>query len=307
MLSLVAYIRPFYLLSRWHALIGVWLLFLPCMWGIVFALHAELTNVLTLQETIAIIVLSLKCLLGAILMRGAGCTWNDIVDRDIDARVIRTRNRPLPAGLVSVRAACLWALIQSACAGVVLLTLPRIAIGIAMLAIVPVLFYPFAKRFMGCPQIVLGFTFNWGVFLGFAAITGNTNNALYWLYAAAVLWTLFYDTIYAHQDRICDESINIKSTARLFAKHPKLFLSLCAGFASFVMAVAIILVYSPHFNSEAGRFFVAMLAPLLFLLHMLWQVHCLVVDDPSSCAAWFNSNKITGLLPILVLLTALII
>ena len=188
-----AWSRPYLRLSRADRPIGTWLLLLPCWWGVLLA--AAATGWRT--EDFWIIA---GCALGAWLMRGAGCTWNDITDRDIDAKVARTRSRPIPSGQVTVPQATGWMILQALLAFAILLTFNNAAIvlGIASLALVAV--YPFAKRFTWWPQIFLGLAFNWGALLAWAAHTGSLSSAPVALYLAGIAWTLFYDTIYAHQD-----------------------------------------------------------------------------------------------------------
>ena len=201
--------RPYLRLSRADRPIGTWLLLLPCWWGLALAASVDGPRVFDLW-------IAVGCGIGAFLMRGAGCTWNDLTDRDIDGRVARTRSRPLPSGQVTPRQAVIWMCAQALAAFAILLTFPpfAIALGIGSLALVAI--YPFAKRFTWWPQVFLGLAFNFGALLAWAAHAGSLGLAPVLLYLAGIAWTLFYDTIYAHQDREDDALIGVKSTARLF-------------------------------------------------------------------------------------------
>src|SRR6516165_8846555 len=203
--------RPYLRLARLDRPIGSWLLLLPCWWSA--ALAAGLAHDLSpLPRVIALFFV------GAFAMRGAGCTWNDITDRDLDAMVERTRSRPIPAGQVSVAQAFVFLVVQALIGLAVLLQFNRFAeaTGIASLAIVAV--YPFMKRITWWPQAVLGLAFSWGALLGFAVILGRIDAAALVLYAGSIAWVIGYDTIYAHQDAEDDALIGVKSTARLFGQ-----------------------------------------------------------------------------------------
>src|SRR5437899_9779225 len=201
--------RPYLRLSRLDRSIGSWLLLMPCWWSA--ALAAGLSgNIRQVPLTVALFFV------GAFVMRGAGCTWNDITDRDLDARVERTRSRPLPAGQVSATQAFAFLVLQALIGLAELLQFNRFAImtGIASLVIVAV--YPFMKRITWWPQVVLGLAFSWGALMGFAVPLGRTDLTSLMLYAGSIAWVIGYDTIYAHQDVEDDALIGIKSTAPLF-------------------------------------------------------------------------------------------
>ena len=201
--------RPYLRLSRFDRPIGSWLLLMPCWWSA--ALAAGIAR--DVSQLPLVIVLFL---IGAFVMRGAGCAWNDITDRDLDARVERTRSRPLPAGQISVTQAFAFLVLQALIGLAVLLQFNRFAImtGIASLVIVAV--YPFMKRITWWPQVVLGLAFSWGALMGFAVTLGRIDLTALALYAGSIAWVIGYDTIYAHQDAEDDALIGIKSTARLF-------------------------------------------------------------------------------------------
>jgi 4-hydroxybenzoate polyprenyltransferase len=271
--------RPYLRLARLDRPIGSWLLLLPCWWS------AGLAAVAARQQVdVWLVVLFF---IGAFAMRGAGCTWNDIVDRDLDARVERTRSRPIPSGQVSVRAAAMFLVLQALVGLAVLLQLGRfaIAVGLASLAIVAV--YPFMKRFTYWPQTGLGLAFSWGALMGWAATFGRLDPPAYLLYAGAIAWVIGYDTIYAHQDREDDALIGIKSTAILFGARTKPMLAVC-------YALAVVLIALAGWHAGGG---VALALGLgAFAAHLTWQIVRLDIDDPLNCLAVFKSNRDAGLI-----------
>lgn len=292
-----AWALPYARLSRADRPVGTWLLFLPCLWGLGLAIAAGPGS-----AGIGDLGIVLACAAGALLMRGAGCTWNDFTDRDIDARVARTRSRPIPSGQVSPGAALVWMAVQLALAFVILLSLERAAILLGVAALVPVAIYPFAKRFTWWPQAFLGIAFNWGILLGWAAHAGALAPAPLVLYAAGIAWTLFYDTIYAHQDREDDALIGVRSTARLFGRATArwLFAFLCAAVA--LMALAVILAFPATEN--AARLGVGLIGCWAFGWHLAWQLRRLDIDDPQNCLLVFRSNREAGLIPALAFAVA---
>jgi 4-hydroxybenzoate polyprenyltransferase len=270
--------RPYLRLARLDRPIGSWLLLLPCWWSVGLAAVAAREQV-DLRHVALFFV-------GAFAMRGAGCTWNDIVDRDLDGRVERTRSRPIPSGQVSVRAAALFLVLQALVGLAVLLTFNwfAIAAGIASLAVVAV--YPFMKRFTYWPQIGLGLAFSWGALMGWAAAFGRLDPPAYLLYAGAICWVIGYDTIYAHQDREDDALIGVKSTALLFGTRTKPMLAVCYALAVVLLALA---------GWSAGGGFVFALGLAAFAAHLAWQIVRLDIDDPLNCLAVFKSNRDAGL------------
>ena len=275
-----ARLRPYLRLSRADRPIGTWLLLIPCWWGIALAINATGFRWLDVW-------LFPACTIGAFLMRGAGCTWNDIQDRDIDASVARTRSRPIPSGQVPVEAAALWTAVQALVALLILLTFNGTAILLGIISLGPVAIYPFAKRFTWWPQIFLGLAFNWGALLLWAAHTGGLALAPVWLYLAGIAWTLHYDTVYAHQDREDDALIGVMSTARLFegATHRWLWL-----FTGATLVLAVLAAFS------AGGSWFALIGALGLAGHMAWQILQLDIDDPDRCLRLFRSNRWAGLL-----------
>lgn len=244
------------------------------------------------------------CGIGAFLMRGAGCTWNDITDRDFDAQVARTRSRPIPSGQVSVNGAVAWMVIQALLAACILFTFNIAAIGLGVLSLVLVAIYPFAKRFTWWPQVFLGLAFNWGALLAWTAHTGRLDAPAVLLYAAGIAWTLFYDTIYAHQDTEDDALIGVKSTARLFGdKSPqwlRRFLMVTVG----LMGLAAIAAGMP--NASAFALVIALAGPWAMGWHMAWQLRQLDIEDPAKILILFRANRDTGVIPLLFFGAALL-
>ena len=282
--------RPYLRLSRADRPIGTWLLYIPCIWGILLA--ALRTGDFRAWD----LWLILGCGAGAWLMRGAGCTWNDITDRKFDAQVARTRSRPIPSGQVTVRGALFWMAAQALIAFCILISFgtPAVLIGIASLGFVAI--YPFAKRFTWWPQVFLGLAFNWGALLGWVAHSGRLDWPAVLLYIAGIAWTLFYDTIYAHQDTEDDALIGVKSTARLFGQSSPQWLRAFAVLATGLMAVAIYLALS---DATATQRVVAQLGTAGFAAHLLWQMRQLDIDDVPLLLHLFRANREAGLIPVL--------
>jgi 4-hydroxybenzoate polyprenyltransferase len=286
--------RPYLRLSRADRPIGTWLLFIPCLWGVALAAAAG-------QPRLFDLWIVAGCGIGAFLMRGAGCTWNDITDREIDARVARTRSRPLPSGQVSLRAAVIWMALQAALAAVILFTFNWAAVALGIAALIPVMVYPFAKRFTWWPQAFLGIAFNWGALFGWVAHEAALGLPAVLLYLAGIAWTLFYDTIYAYQDIEDDALIGVKSTARLFGDAARAWLRGFLVAAVSLAGVAVILALI-----EAGP--LAMVVGLAgvwgFGWHMAWQLRQLKTEDAANCMAVFWSNRDAGLIVALFLAVA---
>jgi 4-hydroxybenzoate polyprenyltransferase len=287
--------RPYLRLSRADRPIGTWLLLLPCWWGV--ALAAAQGGWRLWDVWIAA-----GCAVGAWLMRGAGCTWNDITDRDFDAAVARTRSRPIPSGQVSVRQAVVWMFAQMAVSGLVLFTYNWVTIALGLSSLGLVAIYPFAKRFTWWPQLFLGLAFNWGVIVAFTAHAGWPGLPAVILYAAGITWTLFYDTIYAHQDKEDDVLIGVKSTARLFGAATGKWLALFLVLTVVLMAAAILAALLP--GAGLAKLVVALTAPWAMGWHLLWQMRRLDIDDPALCLRLFRANRDTGLIVALFLAAA---
>ena len=272
-------VRPYLRLARLDRPIGSWLLLLPCWWSSALAAVQSGRSV-DFQHVLLFFV-------GAFAMRGAGCTWNDIVDRDLDAKVERTRSRPIPSGQVSVVAAVVFLAVQALVGLAVLLQFNPFAIGtgIASLAIVAV--YPFMKRFTYWPQIVLGLAFSWGALMGWAGAFGRLDWPAFLLYAGSISWVIGYDTIYAHQDREDDALIGIKSTALLFGARTKPMLILFYALAVGLIALA---------GLAAGAGLAFAIGLLAFAAHLAWQIKRLDIADSANCLGVFKSNRDAGLI-----------
>ena len=271
--------RPYLRLARLDRPIGSWLLLMPCWWslGLAGMRAGELSS---WWQVILFFV-------GAFAMRGAGCTWNDLVDRDLDRLVERTRSRPIPSGQVSVTQAAAFMAAQALVGLLVLLQFNRVTVfgGLASLLVVAI--YPFMKRITYWPQIVLGLAFSWGALMGWPATFGRLEWPAFVLYAGSILWVIGYDTIYAHQDREDDALIGIKSTALLFGERTRPMLaSFYAG------AVALIGLA----GALAGGRYVFALGLAAFAAHLGWQVKRLDISDPALCLRLFKSNRNAGLI-----------
>ena len=274
------WMRPYLRLSRFDRPIGWWLLLMPCWWSA--ALAAGIAR--DLHSLPQVIVLFL---IGAMVMRGAGCTWNDITDRKLDAKVERTRSRPIPAGQVSVTQAAAFLVLQALVGLAVLLQFNRFAIltGIASLVIVAI--YPFMKRITYWPQVTLGLAFSWGALMGFAVILGRIDATALVLYAGSIAWVIAYDTIYAHQDTEDDIMVGIKSTALLFGERTQLALTIFYSLAVVLIGVALWL---------GGSGWFAWIGLAAFAAHLVWQVRTIRIEDSALCLRLFKSNRNAGLL-----------
>ncbi|TMJ60374.1 MAG: 4-hydroxybenzoate octaprenyltransferase [Alphaproteobacteria bacterium] len=272
--------RPYLRLSRLDRPIGSWLLLMPCWWSA--AIAAGMAH--SIDQLPFILALFF---VGAFVMRGAGCTWNDITDRDLDARVERTRSRPIPAGQVSVPQALAFLIVQALIGLAVLLQFNFFAVAIGIASLIVVAVYPFMKRITWWPQIVLGLAFSWGALMGFAVTLGRIDAAAIALYAGSIAWVIGYDTIYAHQDTEDDALIGIKSTARLFGSRTGPALMLFYGLAVVLIGVALAL---------AGTGFPVWIGLAAFAAHLVWQIRRLQIDDPALCLRLFKSNRDAGLL-----------
>jgi 4-hydroxybenzoate polyprenyltransferase len=260
---------PYLLLARVDRPIGTWLLFLPGLWGILLVRAPA-------AETIRLVTLFA---IGSLVMRAAGCVVNDLWDRDIDRKVARTAGRPLASGALRPRHALTF--------------LSRLsqALGVASLLLVGL--YPLAKRITWWPQLVMGFTFGYGAPLGYAAASGRIDAALVALYAAAIVWDLGFDTIYAHQDREDDALVGVRSTARLFGRHTRPFLAACYAAALAALALA------GWLSALGPWFYPALILPAALLAR---QVIALNIDDPAICLRLFRANREVGLAAALAIL-----
>src|SRR5215469_9038508 len=285
------WLRPWLQLMRLDRPIGTWLLFWPCVFGLLLGAAADERRFLEWRDLYFVILFGI----GSLVMRGAGCTFNDIVDRKIDAQVARTRGRPIPSGAITVRQAVLLLIVQCLLGLLILIQFNLFAIVLGASSLVLVAAYPFMKRITWWPQAWLGLTFNWGALLGFAAQMGSVDVADLMLYAGLVFWTLGYDTIYALQDREDDALIGVKSTALLFGEQS-------AKWVARFYTIAFTLILAAGFTEHTGWPF--WLVMLLAGAHLLWQVKKLDVDSTDSCLRIFRANRETGALIALAFLAA---
>jgi 4-hydroxybenzoate polyprenyltransferase len=271
--------RPYLRLARLDRPIGSWLLLIPCWWSLgLAAMHAD--ELPRLWHVVLFFI-------GAFAMRGAGCTWNDLVDRELDAKVERTRSRPIPSGQVTARNAAIFMVAQALVGLFVLLHFNRFTVlcGFASLGVAAI--YPFMKRVTYWPQIVLGLAFSWGALMGWPATFGRLDAPAIVLYAGAILWVIAYDTIYAHQDREDDLMIGIKSTALLFQDRTRPMLAI-------FYAGAVLLIGAAGLMAGGGAIFG--LGLIAFAVHLGWQVMRIDIDDPAHCLMLFKSNRDAGLI-----------
>ena len=272
--------RPYLRLARADRPIGVWLLLFPCWWSLALASVADGRPYPNAWWLFLLAV-------GAFVMRGAGCAYNDLVDRDFDAKVARTRSRPIPSGQISPRQAVYFIGVLGLTGLAVLLQFNAYTIWLAISSLGLVLIYPFMKRLTNWPQLVLGLAFNWGALVGWAVVMRDVHTPAILLYVGSVLWTLGYDTIYGHQDKEDDLMLGLKSTALHFGAATPAWVG---GFylgAVVMWAAAIFL---------AGAHLITFIALVLVGLHFAWQVATLNIDDPDNCLRRFRSNRDAGLI-----------
>ena len=285
------HLRPWLRLMRLDRPIGAILLFLPCVFGLALGAATQHRGFGSAQDFRLLALFGL----GAIVMRGAGCTYNDIVDRDIDAKVARTRARPIPSGAVSVRGAWLFLALECGAGLLILLQLNRFSVLLGAASLVLIALYPFMKRITWWPQAWLGITFNWGALLGFSAQTAHLGLPAYLLYAGCFFWTLGYDTIYAHQDKEDDALIGVRSTARLFGEYSRVWINAFYAAALLCFLAALLVATSKLW------------VPLVLLpagLHFYWQTRTLDINDAQRCLTIFRANRDTGLLIAAALIAA---
>jgi 4-hydroxybenzoate polyprenyltransferase len=271
-------LKPYARLARLDRPTGWWLLLLPGWWAIALAAGRAGGG----MPDFGLLALFFA---GAIIMRGAGCTLNDLADREFDAKVARTRSRPLPSGEVSVRGAVVFLMLLLTLALAILVQLNRLSISLGAASLGLVALYPFMKRWTNWPQLTLGLAFNWGALMGFAAVEGRLSAAAMSLYAGGVFWTLAYDTIYAHQDKEDDAVIGVKSSALALGSATVPWV---AGF----FFVSLVLIDLAGVLAGAGAIF--HLGVAAAALHAAWQLSRLNIDDPESCLRIFRSNRDFG-------------
>jgi 4-hydroxybenzoate polyprenyltransferase len=277
--------RPYLRLARLDRPIGSWLLLMPCWWSVGLA-GMRVEQFPRLWHIVLFFI-------GAFAMRGAGCTWNDLVDRNLDGLVERTRSRPIPSGQVTVAEATAFMLLQALVGFLVLIQFNRFTVITGLCSLLVVAIYPFMKRITYWPQIVLGVAFSYGALLGWPAAFGRLDWPAIVLYAGSISWVIGYDTIYAHQDREDDLLIGIKSTALLFGDNTR---SMLAGF----YAGAVVLIGAAGLMAGGGLIFV--LGLIAFAAHLTWQVLRLDINDSAHCLKLFKSNRDAGLILFAVML-----
>ncbi len=275
--------RPYARLMRLDRPIGTWLLLLPCWWGLALGWRAGPAPV----DPSTLIWLYALFSVGAVIMRGAGCTINDLWDRDFDRRVARTADRPIASGVISVRQALVFLATQMAAGLLILMQLNQLCLFLGVGVLGLVVTYPLFKRITYWPQFVLGLTFNWGALMGWAATTGTVAATCLLLYGAGILWTLGYDTIYAHQDKQDDERIGIKSSA--LALRDKTRAWLCTFYGLSVAGLALTgWIAGLDWPFHAGL--------ALAALQLAWQIWQIDIDNPQDCLAKFQSNRLFGII-----------
>jgi 4-hydroxybenzoate polyprenyltransferase len=272
-------LRPYLRLGRFDRPIGIWLLLFPCWWSLTLA---EIGTGKPYPRLDYLLLFAI----GAIAMRAAGCAYNDYVDRDIDAKVHRTANRPIPSGQISPTAALVFTVLAALIGLGVLLQFNWFTVVLGIASVALVLVYPFAKRFTAYPQFVLGLVFNWGALVGWAAAKGSIGVPAIILYLGCVLWTVGYDTIYAHQDKEDDALLGLGSTALRFGENTVSYVGALYGSAVVLWLIA---------GAVAGTHLIFFLALTLVFLQMSWQVSTLDVTNAANCLRRFRSSRDVGI------------
>lgn len=295
---------PYAQLARWERPIGWQLLMWPGLWSIMLAtiyyynFGDQLLNNLNsspgmhLNLKLGFTIYPVVFLIGAFVMRGAGCTFNDLADQDIDNQVTRTRSRPLPSGRVTKKQAIIFLILQLLIGLVILLQFNWFAIQVGATSLITIAIYPFMKRITWWPQLFLGFAFSWGALLGWAVLWRELSIAPIVLYAGSMFWVIGYDTIYAHQDKEDDALVGVKSTARLFGESSKNAISLLYICALMLFATA----YSGVMPLLSLHSLPAYAGLVIGAIHMFWQINNLDIDNPDQCLKLFKSNNIFGLI-----------
>jgi len=266
-------------LTRLNKPIGFLLLFWPCVWGLTLSYYYS-------GETTLYIKYIILFFLGAVLMRSAGCIFNDIVDRDFDKKVRRTRVRPIASGKISAVEAFIYIILLCSIALLILLQFNLLTITLGMGSMILAFTYPFMKRITYWPQLFLGLTFNWGIIMGWTSIANSISIEPIILYLAAIFWTLGYDTIYGLQDIQDDEIIGIKSTSIKFKKNVKVFVGTCYSLCVLFVLILCLMM-------EIDRYLLAL--STFFILTLIYQIKFFKIDNPKSCYAAFKINNLTGI------------
>ena len=274
------HLKIFIDLTRLNKPIGFMLLFWPCSWGLAYAYNLN-------QDLYTFLYYSLLFFLGSVLMRSAGCIFNDIVDKDLDKKVQRTKLRPIPSGKISIKKSFFYIISLCALAFLILIQFNFLTIILGLGSMLLAFSYPFMKRITYWPQLFLGLTFNWGIIMAWTAINNNISYEIIVLYISAIFWTLGYDTIYGVQDVVDDEIIGVKSTAIKFKNNIKLFVSSCYLLTFSLMA---------YLFKESTGFNIFTLFLFMFFLSLIYQLKIFKKDNPNSCLKAFKTNNLSGLL-----------
>ena len=272
-------LQIFIQLTRLNKPIGFLLLFWPCVWGLTLAYYYSGATNLYLKYIILFF-------LGSVLMRSAGCIFNDIVDRDFDKKVKRTKERPIASGKISIVGALIYIILLCLIALLILLQFNLLTILLGMSSMVLVFCYPFLKRITYWPQLFLGLTFNWGIFMGWSSMLNNISIEPIILYLAAIFWTLGYDTIYGLQDMYDDEIIGIKSTSIKFKNNVKVFVGSC-------YSLCVLFVLILYFMMEIDKYL--LILSVFFISTLIYQIKFFKIDNPQSCLVAFRMNNLTGI------------
>ena len=280
------HLKIFVELTRLNKPIGFMLLFWPCSWGLALA-YSENQN---LNLFLYYLILFF---LGSVLMRSAGCIFNDIVDKDFDKKVKRTKNRPIASGQINVKQSFIYVLILCALAFLILIQFNYLTILLGLSSMLLAFSYPFMKRITYWPQLFLGITFNWGIIMAWSSITNEISLEIVLLYLSAIFWTLGYDTIYGAQDMSEDEIIGLKSTSIKFKNYIKLFVGI-----SYLITV-ILITYT--FRDKVGINFFSILL-FLFIITLFYQIFKFNKKKPKTCLKMFKLNNISGLTLLISLL-----
>ena len=267
-------------LTRLNKPIGVLLLFWPCAWGLTLGYYFNSDTNLYLKYIILFF-------LGSVLMRSAGCIFNDIIDRDLDKKVQRTKERPIASGKISVPKASICAIVLCLISLLILLQFNWLTIVLGMSSMILAFAYPFMKRITYWPQLFLGLTFNWGIIMGWASITNSISIEPLMLYLSAIFWTLGYDTIYGLQDIRDDEIIGVKSTSIKFKNNVKVFVGTCYSLCVLCILILGLLMKIDKYLLTLSTF---------FILSLIYQIKIFKTDNPKSCLHSFRTNNLTGLL-----------
>ena len=281
-------IKAMYQLARLDKPIGFLLLMWPCLWSyvygsIIFSYNIEIKYIIYF-------------ILGSVLMRGAGCTWNDLLDRKYDSKVKRTKDRPLASNKISLANAAIFLVFQLLLSLLILIQFNKLTIIVGLLSIIPIIIYPLMKRITWWPQLFLGITFNWGAIMGWTAITGELSYHCIILYFGCIFWTIGYDTIYAHQDKIDDNFLGLKSTAILFGSKTKfaLYFFYLIFITTLIITINIIEIKNLYINS---------LFLFFIFIHLFSQIFFLNIDSPDNCLKIFKSNNSLGIIIFMLLLS----